>query len=601
MTVKDSSLSRMENTIDLDVDWGKQAGLGWISEESTIYSWLNDHTSPCLWIKGSAVYARSFLSGFLDGYKIRNASSSYIPVTFAIDGRIREQSDVAVQLIEDCQHSLLYASRWQDEVQRQILEDQKHSLRKSRFMDPYNRKLSMSQLNHYFSEMLHLLQDEEMLLVIDGLDCIHDESERDRVCKLLADATRYRPRPGIRLIVSTSAAYTHQSLNDMSVCINLDENPIASTHAPCHPCAMVPARDSLYWNNLYAVMLSSMEGCNLKDIKIILGFVLCAARPLHLSELREMLRCCAARIEISRSSLRRYCTRVLVIDEQDRIGFIHQDARNYVINTFDLKSNNDSLLETQSELARICLFALQSVQVVESLTRRQHESPLYCNDQTLSSYSQQYWYYHYRLAERHSKFLAFHLSSRVQEGFQLQYACLSEKFAYLQDDSSGPRPKRIPSKVLRSLSLRFGIRYSFEELAKLELESGADITIDDTILAALAGLPTDLISRGRKESPLHMAAKSATASLVEILLGLGADANARDSNGHTPLQCAVEYGHYEAAKLLIGHTIKDPSSVGNVSIVRSSTVEWTYAIIHRLQECSSCKEQHIQYFVGNLF
>jgi ankyrin repeat protein len=65
-----------------------------------------------------------------------------------------------------------------------------------------------------------------------------------------------------------------------------------------------------------------------------------------------------------------------------------------------------------------------------------------------------------------------------------------------------------------------------------------------------------LIDRGAKVnragwSPLHYAATGPNVEVVALLLGLGAEINARAPNGNTPLMMAVRYGDEENVKLLV--------------------------------------------------
>ena len=54
-----------------------------------------------------------------------------------------------------------------------------------------------------------------------------------------------------------------------------------------------------------------------------------------------------------------------------------------------------------------------------------------------------------------------------------------------------------------------------------------------------------------KKNPLIDASKRGDLSEVKKLLANGADANTRDTKGHTPLQCAVSSGNVEVAQALL--------------------------------------------------
>ncbi|MBI3929433.1 MAG: ankyrin repeat domain-containing protein [Armatimonadetes bacterium] len=53
--------------------------------------------------------------------------------------------------------------------------------------------------------------------------------------------------------------------------------------------------------------------------------------------------------------------------------------------------------------------------------------------------------------------------------------------------------------------------------------------------------------------PLHLAARSGQAAVVEFLLGQGADPNARTRTSWTPLHEASAHGHPEVIRLLLAH------------------------------------------------
>jgi ankyrin repeat protein len=55
------------------------------------------------------------------------------------------------------------------------------------------------------------------------------------------------------------------------------------------------------------------------------------------------------------------------------------------------------------------------------------------------------------------------------------------------------------------------------------------------------------------KTPLHWAAGSGRAEVVKYLIDVGADANAKDSKGMTPLAEARFFGHKDIAELLAAH------------------------------------------------
>lgn len=79
---------------------------------------------------------------------------------------------------------------------------------------------------------------------------------------------------------------------------------------------------------------------------------------------------------------------------------------------------------------------------------------------------------------------------------------------------------------------------SVEEVAKL-IEDGADVNAIST---------TDSLSR-----PLHMASMKGRSDIAMLLIQQGADVDAQNSDGESPLFYAAEYGHANVTKILIDH------------------------------------------------
>jgi ankyrin repeat protein len=56
---------------------------------------------------------------------------------------------------------------------------------------------------------------------------------------------------------------------------------------------------------------------------------------------------------------------------------------------------------------------------------------------------------------------------------------------------------------------------------------------------------------GRGNRPIHHAARNGDTEIVRLLIGNGADVNARNSSGQTVLYCAGGHGHLETVELLL--------------------------------------------------
>jgi hypothetical protein len=94
-------------------------------------------------------------------------------------------------------------------------------------------------------------------------------------------------------------------------------------------------------------------------------------------------------------------------------------------------------------------------------------------------------------------------------------------------------------------ALHLAIWKGHSDAARLLIERGADVEARDVAKGALVG----------GQTPLHLLCRvtATSAGLVRALLCKGADVNARDSRGWTPLMWAAASGHGKIVKLLIEH------------------------------------------------
>ena len=133
--------------------------------------------------------------------------------------------------------------------------------------------------------------------------------------------------------------------------------------------------------------------------------------------------------------------------------------------------------------------------------------------------------------------------------------------------SKGLSPNDDPNGFLAPLEI--AVAWGFPDLAKLLVERGADVNQrGDTgltpLLSAIQNGGTEtalfLIANGARvgdtmkeagETPLHLAALRGYGEVVSALIEKGADVNAVDSRGATPLDRAVAYGQKRSAEILV--------------------------------------------------
>ena len=97
------------------------------------------------------------------------------------------------------------------------------------------------------------------------------------------------------------------------------------------------------------------------------------------------------------------------------------------------------------------------------------------------------------------------------------------------------------------------------EAVKQAIADGGDVNVKDK--RRWIDFRSGFRLRRNGETPLHDAAYGGQKEIVELLIAAGADVNAKNNIGHTPLDSAIEYNQPQIADLLRKHGVPEPEYV----------------------------------------
>ncbi|EHK18147.1 uncharacterized protein TRIVIDRAFT_159440 [Trichoderma virens Gv29-8] len=279
-------------------------------------------------------------------------------------------------------------------------------------------------------------------------------------------------------------------------------------------------------------------------VRKALSIILAASRPLTLSEMniamniKDMAQDDTTQtfydLDLEnemdfKSRLRSWCGLVISI-YRGKIYFFHQTAREFLLAAYPTSipstpywHHSITTRHAHSILAELCVLYLN---LFNSSTIEMDMTPSYFTDRNaFLNYSAENWGYHFHKAHITDNAAIIPATLRI---------CDPSSKSFLAWFKTYQRSKNL-SPDGHITDLLIATHYGHHAIVKVLVENGADIEAKD--------------SMGR--TPLSQAAENGHEAIVKLLVEKGADIEAKDLFGQTPLSQAAENGHEAIVKLLV--------------------------------------------------
>jgi len=263
--------------------------------------------------------------------------------------------------------------------------------------------------------------------------------------------------------------------------------------------------------------------------KQVLSWITCAKRPLTTSELEHALAVEPEESQLDEENLCRaedmvsVCAGLVTIDEESGIiRLVHYTTQEYFERT-----QSQWFPQAESEITTTCITYL-SFNVFESgLCQTDDEFEKRLQLYKLYDYASNNWGHHARAAS----ILIPEVSSFLERKAQVEAS--SQALFAVKNYSANPRYSQGSPREM--IGLHLAAYFGIETIVQLLLEKGADVNAADQ-----GGW-----------TPLYRASGMGHIDVVKLLLEKGAHIEAADRGGQTPLYRASGIGHIDVVKLLL--------------------------------------------------
>jgi len=522
--------------------------LVWNNEE--FMKWLNAaHTStanPILYITGSAGAGKSAVCSKIVNYLQNHRRAGEIIVHYFADGRFAN-SNLAIDILRTTMMELIL---------RSSLANPRNDM-KTLLNDLLSARLSLSrsQIRNFLQRIKHSVSCEETLyFVLDGLDDVEESQHAiDFLDEILDLGNTYDGHHPVKVLVSSRPSFLRKEILQGVYFLDIDKmssnwrnrlwtlpERILGQATGISSLNILQSIKDLPRDlpGVYQYIIGRISKQNQAIALQMLRWATYAARPLFS---RELLGAISLQMSVvlAETDILRICRGLLSIASDGTVNLVHVSLRNYLqsqSNRSDILGWRAASAATHEMITHTCFQIFEKSTAVVDL-------PDVVKDERFTAfwgYAAENWRFHYSYAENQSTYLPGMLHERLVNIWETSGGTFGQESAPNLSTASEESPKATNASSITFLNaaLAEGARSGMPRLIRLELEMGADPNAAD----------------GFGKTPLHHAAAAGSVEAVRLLIEYGANVNVASNSGNTPLSYAVSNRRLEVVKFLLTHS-----------------------------------------------